>query len=86
MRALVERAGIGRLIMTLRRGPCSCAPARCCFNCPRQAARADRRRQLSPVELMDACIARIEALNPAVNAIAATDFERACRARRPSAR
>jgi amidase len=34
-------------------------------------------RALSPVELMDACIARIEALNPAVNAIAATDFERA---------
>ena len=34
-------------------------------------------RQLSPVELLDACIARIEALNPAVNAIAATDFERA---------
>ena len=38
-------------------------------------------RQLSPVELMDACIARIEALNPAVNAIAATDFERARDAR-----
>ena len=35
------------------------------------------RRALSPVELMDACITRIEALNPAVNAIAATDFERA---------
>ena len=34
-------------------------------------------RQLSPVELMNACIARIEALNPAVNAIAATDYERA---------
>ncbi|MFC0401926.1 amidase [Paraburkholderia rhizosphaerae] len=34
-------------------------------------------RELSPVELLDACIARIEALNPAVNAIAATDFERA---------
>ncbi|HEY9067634.1 MAG TPA: amidase, partial [Burkholderiaceae bacterium] len=34
-------------------------------------------KQVSPVELMDACIARIEALNPAVNAIAATDFERA---------
>jgi Asp-tRNA(Asn)/Glu-tRNA(Gln) amidotransferase A subunit family amidase len=34
-------------------------------------------RQLSPVELMDACIARIEALNPAVNAVTATDFERA---------
>ncbi|NRF65444.1 amidase [Aquincola sp. S2] len=35
------------------------------------------RRELSPVELMDACIARIEAFNPAINAIAATDFERA---------
>ena len=35
------------------------------------------RREVSPVELMDACIARIEALNPAVNAICATDFERA---------
>lgn len=34
-------------------------------------------RQISPVELMDACIARIEALDPAINAIAATDFERA---------
>jgi Asp-tRNA(Asn)/Glu-tRNA(Gln) amidotransferase A subunit family amidase len=35
------------------------------------------RRALSPRELMQACIARIESLNPAVNAIAATDFERA---------
>ena len=34
-------------------------------------------RQVSPVELMDACIARIDALNPAINAICATDFERA---------
>ena len=34
-------------------------------------------RQLSPVELMDACIARTEALNPAINAICATDFDRA---------
>lgn len=34
-------------------------------------------KQLSPVELMDACIARIEAINPAINAISATDFERA---------
>ncbi|APW39762.1 amidase [Rhodoferax koreense] len=34
-------------------------------------------RQLSPVELMDACIARIEAVNPAINAICATDFDRA---------
>ena len=35
------------------------------------------RRALSPVELLDACIARIEAVDPAVNAIAARDFERA---------
>lgn len=34
-------------------------------------------RQISPVELLDACIARIGALNPAINAICATDFERA---------
>lgn len=34
-------------------------------------------RRLSPVELLDACIAQIEALNPAVNAIAATCFDRA---------
>ncbi|MBI0329479.1 amidase [Burkholderia plantarii] len=33
--------------------------------------------QLSPVELLDACIARIEAVGPAVNALAATAFERA---------
>ncbi len=31
-------------------------------------------KEISPVELMDAAIERIEALNPAVNAIAATDF------------
>jgi amidase len=35
------------------------------------------RREISPVELMKACIDRIEALNPGVNAIAATDFARA---------
>lgn len=39
-------------------------------------------RQLSPVELLDACIARIESLNPAVNAICATDFTRAREAAR----
>jgi amidase len=44
-------------------------------------------RQLSPVELLDACIARIESLNPAVNAICATDFTRAREtARRAEAR
>lgn len=34
-------------------------------------------KEISPVELLDACIARIERLNPAVNAIAATGYERA---------
>lgn len=34
-------------------------------------------RQISPVELMDACINRIEKLNPAINAICATDFDAA---------
>lgn len=34
-------------------------------------------KEISPVELLEACIARIEAVNPAVNAICATDFERA---------
>jgi Asp-tRNA(Asn)/Glu-tRNA(Gln) amidotransferase A subunit family amidase len=36
-------------------------------------------KQISPVELLEASIARIEALNPAVNAIAATCFARARR-------
>ncbi|WP_446902771.1 amidase [Burkholderia sp. YIM B11467] len=34
-------------------------------------------REISAVELLEACIARIEALNPYVNAITATSFERA---------
>ncbi|MBW8722638.1 MAG: amidase, partial [Polaromonas sp.] len=34
-------------------------------------------RQVSPVELLEACIARIEAVNPFVNAVTATCFERA---------
>ncbi|WP_342131061.1 amidase [Hydrogenophaga sp. OTU3427] len=34
-------------------------------------------RQLSPVELLDACIERIERVNPFVNAVTATCFERA---------
>ncbi|QGZ64628.1 amidase [Paraburkholderia acidisoli] len=33
--------------------------------------------ELSPVELLDACLARIEAIEPSVNALAATAFERA---------
>jgi Asp-tRNA(Asn)/Glu-tRNA(Gln) amidotransferase A subunit family amidase len=34
------------------------------------------RRRLSPVELAEACIARVEAINPAVNALIAYDFGR----------
>ena len=34
-------------------------------------------RQVSPVELLEACIARIEAVNPFVNAVTATCFDRA---------
>ncbi|MEF7617407.1 amidase family protein [Aquincola sp. MAHUQ-54] len=34
-------------------------------------------RQVSPVELLEACIARIEQVNPFVNAVTATCFERA---------
>jgi Asp-tRNA(Asn)/Glu-tRNA(Gln) amidotransferase A subunit family amidase len=34
-------------------------------------------KAISPVELLEACIARIDALDPAVNAIAARGFERA---------
>jgi amidase len=34
-------------------------------------------REISAVELLDACIARIETLNPYVNAITATSFDRA---------
>ena len=39
-------------------------------------------RALSPVELMRACLQRMEALNPGVNALATTDFERAMDAAR----
>ena len=34
-------------------------------------------REVSPVELLDACIERIEAINPHVNAITATCYDRA---------
>ena len=34
-------------------------------------------KQISPVELLQACITRIEAVNPAVNALCQTDFDRA---------
>ena len=46
------------------------------------ARRLIGRKQLSPVELLDGCIARIEALDHAVNAVVARDFERAREAAR----
>ncbi|MCC7369303.1 MAG: amidase [Chloroflexi bacterium] len=45
--------------------------------CDLSAVEARRRigtKELSPVELLEACIARIEAVNPAVNAVTATAF------------
>src|SRR5689334_478272 len=36
--------------------------------------------ELSPVELLESCIARVEDINPYVNAIVATDYDRARRA------
>ena len=41
-----------------------------------EARRLIARRQLSPVELAEACIARVEAVNHAVNALVAHDFDR----------
>ncbi len=43
----------------------------------REARALIGRKQLSPVELMESCIARIEAVDPAVNAMVARDFDRA---------
>lgn len=43
-------------------------------------------REISPVELLDACIARIEAVNPAVNAVTATCFEAARKAAKAAER
>ena len=36
-----------------------------------------RSREISPVELLQSCIRRIEAVNPYVNAVTATCYERA---------
>ena len=48
-----------------------------CFTPATELAAMMRRRTLSPVELMDAVLARIEALNPRLNAYLAIDAERA---------
>ena len=43
-----------------------------------EARRLIGRKALSPVELTDSCIARIEAVDGAVNAMVTRCFERAC--------
>src|SRR5262252_2106364 len=48
-----------------------------CFTPATELAAMIRRRTLSPVELMDAVLARIEALNPRLNAYLTVDAERA---------
>ena len=42
-----------------------------------EARRLIGRGEISPVELLEACISRIEAINPQINAIVATDLKRA---------
>jgi Asp-tRNA(Asn)/Glu-tRNA(Gln) amidotransferase A subunit family amidase len=42
-----------------------------------ELAAAMRQRELSPVEIVDAFLARIEALNPQLNAFLAVDADRA---------
>lgn len=42
-----------------------------------EARRLIGAKAISPVELMESCISRIEAVNPTVNAVVASDFERA---------
>ena len=41
------------------------------------ARRLIGQKKLAPSELMESCIARIEAVDPAVNAMVARDFDRA---------
>ncbi len=43
----------------------------------KEARRRIGSKEISPVELLEACVARIEAVDPAVNAICARDFDRA---------
>jgi Asp-tRNA(Asn)/Glu-tRNA(Gln) amidotransferase A subunit family amidase len=48
-----------------------------CFTPATELAKAIRARQLSPVEIIDTVLARLEALNPHLNAFLAVDAERA---------
>src|SRR3712207_726768 len=52
------------------------------FRSAADLARLVAGRDVSPVELVDACIARIEARNPSLNAFVFTDFDHARQAAR----
>ena len=54
--------------------PTTVAAAGLCELSAVAARRLIGRKELSPVELLEACIERIETINPGVNAICATDF------------
>lgn len=54
--------------------------------CAAELRRMIGAKEISPVELLDACIARIEAINPAVNAVTATCFDEARQAAKAAER
>jgi Asp-tRNA(Asn)/Glu-tRNA(Gln) amidotransferase A subunit family amidase len=56
-----------------------------CFTPAETLAQMVRSKQLSPVELMEACLARIEAVNPQINAFIQLDAERGMREAREQA-
>src|SRR3546814_5604891 len=45
-----------------------------------EARRLSCAKKLSPVELLESCIERIEAVNPAINAVVTKDYDRARKA------
>jgi Asp-tRNA(Asn)/Glu-tRNA(Gln) amidotransferase A subunit family amidase len=56
-----------------------------CFTPAETLAGMIRSKQLSPVELMEACLARIDAVNPQINAFIQLDAERGMREAREQA-
>ena len=57
-----------------------------CFTPATELARRIRDRSLSPVEIMDAVLARAEACEPALNAICTPTYDTARAAARPYSR
>ena len=52
-------------------------PPELCDLSATEARRLIGERKLSPVDLLESCIARIEAVNPAINAVVTTAYDRA---------